>query len=626
LKLAFVLSLWILIDQALADVTLVRDGKPAAVIVIADKPTAAARQGARDLQDWLRKASGATLPIRREGQLDDAHDGALVLVGASKRTAALGFRPAEFDLEEIRIETHPGALVLIGDDERPDGVTLSGTLWAVNVFAEQHLGVRFLWPGELGEVLPPHKTVEIGAIKVGYVPSLRQRGIRNLGYSNRIQRGLDSLGWDEAAFRAHHAQAEPWFRFHRIGGSFRGRYGHAFGNYWERFHEKHPDWFALQPDGTRDNSRAEDGRRARLCVSNRGLIEQVARDAIAIMRRRPTADCVSISPNDGGRATFCLCENCEASDAPEGPMIEIWGPDGRIRHVSLTDRFVRFYSAVAETVVREFPDRYLGAYAYSAYLQPPVHAELHPNVLIGFVPTPPTYLNDAVRDNTRAGWLAWSKTAQQLFLRPNVLMASMGFPEIYVHKLADDIRHFSEHKMLLTDFDCCYQHWATDGLNYYVLARILWDPKADVDAIVDDYCRAGFGPGAGAVRDYFRRIEDLTSTLARAKTFEGRNQNAEAFARLFTDEFLKECHALLDEAAEEARGDERVARRIEFVRKGLAYARIRRDWTLARAAAREGDRDASRRRRAIEAERDAWYRDLGLSWALNAASLRFYGY
>ena len=38
---------------------LVNNGRPTAIIVIADNPTAAARQGAEELQMWLRKMSGA---------------------------------------------------------------------------------------------------------------------------------------------------------------------------------------------------------------------------------------------------------------------------------------------------------------------------------------------------------------------------------------------------------------------------------------------------------------------------------------------------------------------------------------------------------------------------------------
>jgi hypothetical protein len=618
--------------------TIVRDGQPTSVIIVADEPTEAARLGAAELQLWLRKMSGATVPILPESQISNDARKTLILVGDTRRTAALGLRSAAFELEEFRIRTfHNGlaarstsrALVLIGDDERPDGVPLSGTLWAAETFVEQFLGVRLLWPGPLGEVVPRRETIEVDEINLRRVPLLRQRKIRNIGYSERIQEGLDRLGWSAEEFKRHHTESEGWFRFHRIGGSFKGNYGHAFGDYWERFHEDHPDWFALQPDGTRDNSRAEGGRRARLCVSNRGLIEQVARDCIAAIKSRPTWDTVSISPNDGGYATFCLCESCEAWDAPEGEMIEIWGPDGPIPHVSLTDRYVKFYSAVAEIVAEEFPDRYLGAYAYSAYALPPVHAKLHPNVVIGFVGF--FYLNEEARRQARQSWLKWSQAANQLFLRPNLLMAGMGFPTVYVHRLAEDLRFCAENGMMFTDFDCCYQHWATDGLNYYVLAKLLNDPSSDVDTIVADYCRAGFGSAAHQVREYLRHLEEMTTDLARSSAYEGRKKNPEVLAQYYTDEFLTRCRALLDEADREAGDDDIVRQRIAFLRNAVEYARIRRDWTLARALARQGGSprtrgEAAQRLESIEAERNAWYQQLGVSWALNAACLQFYGY
>jgi alpha-glucuronidase len=48
-------------------------------------------------------------------------------------------------------------------------------------------------------------------------------------------------------------------------------------------------------------------------------------------------------------------------------------------------------------------------------------------------------------------------------------------------------------------------NWGTQGLNYYVLAKMLWDPHRDVDQIIDDYCRAAYGPGAKAMKEYYRR-------------------------------------------------------------------------------------------------------------------------
>lgn len=620
--------LFIALSESYA-VTLVGAKGTGSQIVIADKPARSARMAASELQMWLRKLTDVDVPIVPESRLPDKPKGTIILVGDTKRGRALGVNPAKFELEEIQIRSFPDVLLLIGDDERPDGLPLNGTLWAVETFVDVYLGVRVLWPGPLGEIMRKRRPVEVPSdIRYRYVPPLRQRRIRNLGYSDRIQRGLDKLGWSTETYKNRRNDAEPWFRFHRIGGSFRGSYGHAFGNYWERFHESHPAWFALQPDGTRDNSRANGGHRARLCVSNPGLIQQVARDAIARLKRDPALDTISVSPNDGsGGATFCVCETCESWDAPEGRPVKIRQGSETIEHVSLSDRFVRFYAEVAKIVAEEMPDRYVGAYAYSVYKSPPIRATLPPNVVIGFVPSSDIYLNEDLRQEMRRDWLEWSKKAKQLFLRPNWLRAGMGFPTCYVHRMGEDIRYFAEHGMLVTDFDCCEHQWAGDGLNYYVLARMLWDPQQDVDDMIREYCRLGFGPKAGAtVREYYRHLENMTTELAAKRSYEGRKVNPEVLARMYTDAFLDKAHALLDKAAREAAGDEPVLARIEFLRKPLEYTRIRRDWTLAKAAARDGDREARKRVRSLEAKRNEWYQKLGPSWALNAPHLQFYGY
>jgi hypothetical protein len=627
-ELGFVVGLMASVGSALAgpnSIVLVQNGEPASVIVLADKPTKAARQAALELQSWLRKMSGAEAPIVAEGRLPKETPNTLILVGDTSRTANLGLRSTSLALEEVQIRTFPGGLAIIGDDARPDGVALSGTLGAVEEFAERFLGVRVLWPGALGEVVPKRPTIEVGDINFRYAPVLRKREIRNSGYSDRIQKGLDKLGWSADDFKRHAAESKPWFQFQRLGGNFNGNYGHSFGTYWARFSKSHSEWFAMQPDGTRDNSRANSGERAQMCVSNRSLIEQVARDCIERLRKDPALNCVSVSPNDGGQATFCQCEVCKSWDAPDGEMIESWGPNGtRLRHVSLTDRYVKFYSAVAEIVAKELPNRYIGAYAYSAYRLPPVHAKLHPNVIIGYVGG--HYLNDTANKKSLDNWLKWSQAANQLFLRPNSLIGGLGFPTIYVHRLADDIRFCVEHKMMLGDFDCCYQHWAGEGLNYYVLAKLLWNPKADVDAIISDYCRAGFGPAAEAIQEYYRYVESATSEFARLGSEERQMNAPEQFAAWCKDDFFARCNALLDAADRAAGNDDVVRQRIAFLRKAVEMGRIRHDWATARATAKQGDRDAAKRVKKIEAERDAWYKQLGLSWAVNAPSLRFQNY
>jgi hypothetical protein len=245
-------------------------------------------------------------------------------------------------------------------------------------------------------------------------------------------------------------------------------------------------------------------------------------------------------------------------------------------------------------------------------------------VILGFVGF--SYLSEEARQEARESWLKWSQAASQIFLRPNLLMAGLGYPTVYAHRLAEDLRFCAENRMIFTDFDCCFHQWAGDGLNYYVLARLLWDPYADVDAIIADYCNSGFGPAASAVRDYFRCLEDMTTDLANSNTYRNRKRDQAAIARHYSDESLAKCHALLDQAVLKAGGDDVVKKRIAFLRKPLEYARIRRDCTITRELARKGDREASRRLEEFEAERMEWYQKLEISWALNVPCLRFYRY
>lgn len=128
-------------EGRVGSVTLVQDGRPVSVIVIADRATRAAREGAEDLQMWIERASDATVPIKTESEISDGSPGKLILAGDAKRTRSLGIEPDAFDLEEIAVRSFPGALAIVGDDERPDDLDLQGTLYAVHAFAEEILSV-----------------------------------------------------------------------------------------------------------------------------------------------------------------------------------------------------------------------------------------------------------------------------------------------------------------------------------------------------------------------------------------------------------------------------------------------------------------------------------------------------
>lgn len=615
------LTIWSAQEARATDpLVLVQDGRPASAIVIADRPTDAARQAALDLRGWIRKSTGAEVPVRAESETPPEPEEALILVGDSGPLRALGLDPEALEIEEYVIRRFPGALAIVGDDERPDGLRIQGTLLAASTFADEVLGVRFLWPGELGEVVPRRATLSLGEVDIRGQPMLRQRRVRNLQINEWLGRYIDELGWSREDF-VYREEAAPWFRFHRLSGSYRGNYGHAFTRYWDLYHEDHPEWFALQADGTRDNSPERGGGpRARLCVSNPELIAHVARRTIETLREHPTLDCESVSPNDASGTTHCLCQRCQAWDEPEAGTLSIWEKGEPTKIPALTDRYVRFYSAVAEIVAREIPDRYVGAYAYESYYPAPVRARLHPGVIIGIAPLPKVYQHDGLREEMRENWLRWSRSAEQLFLRPNSLRSLYNFPTVYVHRLAEDLRLFADNGLLFVDYDCLEHFWSTNGLNYYVLARLLWDPYRDVDGIIDEYCEAGFGPASGVVRRYFARIEELTTTIAAQRAFEVWRLDARVLAGHYTDGLLDELRSLLDEAGQAAVGEEEILERIRFLRTGLDYVPLSRDYILAREGAGSGE-SAEQRYADLRRTRDRLHQRLGRSWALNVPLL-----
>jgi len=488
----------------------------------------------------------------------------------------------------VLIQTFPNAIVLLGPED-PASTDANGVRYAVTTFLEDAVGVRFLWPGELGKVIPKNRSLEIAAIEHRFNPSLKQRKIRMMaGYSDRMERGGQQLLVTAKDFHRINAAAKKtasadagWAGWHRLGGSLRLTSGHAFGHLWEKYGKDHPEWFAMAPNGSRDQSASP--YRARLCVSNPKLIEAIAAEKIEEISTTGRTS-VSVGPNDGGVTSFCTCSKCEALDAATDRKITLidFSPGANRRpfeHTPLTDRYVHFWNGIAERVVAKHPDVWLTADAYSAYAAPPVKAKLHPNIAIRYVGV--SYVNDERRAVGLADWKAWGQSASKIYFRSNLLLAGrrQGTTLVYAHKMAEDFQQIAPQRMIGTDLDSCCHNWATQGLNYYVMSKLLWDPNLNVDALIDDYCRAGFGAGAPSVKRYFLLLETLTNQVAADQL---------RVTEPFTPEVIAKLRGLLEEANTATKGDPSGNQRVAFLRVGLDYTdtyaaifRIEQDWRNA---------------------------------------------
>jgi hypothetical protein len=580
--------------------TLVEAGEGRCVVVLPAKATTAVRAAAEDLVEALARSSGARVTVLDETDpAVRAARVAIVLGATAKLPAEIAERARALPPEGFVQRTLGNAIYIAGSDVGQGGMALTGTAHGVYDFIERQLGVRWLWPGERGTVFPRRATIAVPPLDIEDAPAFAIRKLRNYGgvsgpaekpvvsLADRVNVGLRALGRpDVAVYAAKHTEATPWFVRLRLGQSQRVNFGHAYGDYAERFAQEHPDWFALQPDGTRTATVA----RPRLDKEHPGLIAQAARDALRQLDADPLLSIPSLTPNDGGASAWDLDAAARALDPADGPAvtlpIRIGGLRVALPYVAMSDRMFTFYNRVTEEVQRLRPGTVVGASAYSTYRTPPLRVVPHPKLAFTFVGL--TYFDETTRQRDRRSWDDWAAAGNPLMLRPNALYSGHGLPGVFVTKLGEDLRHCYRTRMFGADFDGLTHHWASQGLNYYVLAKLLWNPAADVAALVDDYCRAGFGPAAAEVRQYFAQLESLAGELAGGIAAdvagELRAEEDEPVRGLDPDSIyavipkyygparLAPLRATLARAKAAAQDDAAAADRIAFLGRGLDYA------------------------------------------------------
>ncbi|MFP4249598.1 MAG: DUF4838 domain-containing protein [Armatimonadota bacterium] len=497
--IALVLAVICALPAAAMDLTV--DGAANCVIVLPDDAMQIHQFPAEELAEHLQAISGAEIAIVRESE-QTADPGHRIYVGPTQAAAAAGIDAAALEPEAIRILAGGDDLFILGGDrlgpgDRDDPHSFNnqvGTLYAVYDLLQDQLGVRWLWPGETGTVIPDSPTVSVGEIDIHEAPQLKQRKLRTGIRSSLLSRIEHFTGPLDRTMSGELANDQNvWLRRMRMGRSLFMNYGHAFTRWWERFGEEHPEYFALY-DGAREPAGNAD--RVKMCVAEPALWDAVIADWKAKWEENPVAyQTLNACENDGGG--FCECEKCAAWDVPEYTEDTPEGP-----RVILSDRYAKFWNQLATRLREVDEDAYVATYAYSRYRFPPRETTLEPNIIVGFVPAV-GYPNSGARsEQFREDWLAWHDQATMLFLRPNWLGSLHTVPRAPLHQMAEDFKFAARNGMIGTDFDSLSGQWLAQGPVYYLLARLHWDTEASTDAILDEYYSA-FGAAAPKVAEYF---------------------------------------------------------------------------------------------------------------------------
>jgi hypothetical protein len=564
---------------------LVRDGRSVATIVVPAQPLPVETYAAQELQYHVEAATGARLPIVTES--DDLPAGARVYLGNCEAARVAVTDPSALPGNGYVLRVVGEDLYVTGRDGEGDPLALrthAGTLFAVYDLLEEHFGVRWLWPGRLGEVIPHRQDLSVPASEKTVEPRLlfqEWRGGRNEG-------------------------ERAWLRRHRFHRGVDPSYRHAFTAYWPRFGATHPEYFAMLPDGTRRLHPDYEGehRYIHMCLSEPALWHQIIED----WKAEGAPEFLNVSENDGWAG--CACPTCLSWDEPdpENPVpfdqrlesarrvldgveeVDVFGRPGDrcdwvLKLGSLSDRYARFWATIHELASKIRPDVKVFAYAYANYREPPrENVRLHRNIVLGMVPDAFFPYNEAESRSFRAMWTGWARTGCSLFLRPNLTLQAPGFPVFYARVLGEDVSFAASHAMVGADFDSLTSFYSTQGPTLYVLPRILQHPDLPVDVILGEFY-AAFGQAEQAVREYCAHWEAATPAyptadhwrMLRARwKYGGRSYGPfyTVAAQVFSPQVMREGQAILARARRQALGDAQAEARVEWLAKGLRHTEL----------------------------------------------------
>lgn len=586
-----------------ADVPIVSGDKARAVVVIAAEPTPTVTYAAEELVRHVEKATGVELPVAREDDIPDQPEGRIYL-GDTKAARAAGINPADLGPDTFRLKTDGDRLFIAGmesadadplDFGRPR-IPSSGTgynpyggpLFGVYEWLQRELGVRWLWPGELGTYVPQAEHIVVGETDRTVSPPFSMRRFRlgwklqkqfsnpdGFDFERRVDSSVRTLaGGMTDDLREIYAR-DLWVhaRRHRHGFSAPTPVpGHGNeGVTWRRYGDKHPEWFALNKEGERAGPH--------LCVSNRELARYIVEE------KWDGGDRLSLgNPDETG---YCLCEDCLAWD--EGA--EQAKKPGDKRYI-VSYRYARFWKRIYNLAVERNPDVQVVVYNYyNNFPAPRKPIELNENIIGHFVPwgwrphpsnqwlasITAVYSGGILgwkKGNQRQQWLGWRDTGMRLVYRPNAWHEGYVMPRHVTTQPPPFFKFAYEHGMIGFDYDSLFGYWVTRGPELYLHFRWSAHPDEAMDDVLGGYFEA-FGSASGRVKASFDYWGDYQPPdhSGKARLHGGGISKPHL---LFPPESFDPPLDMLRQGLEKAREADRpvYAERVEFLIAGLRHARL----------------------------------------------------
>ncbi len=535
---------------------LFEDGRTAWVVVVPDNPSKYITYAAGELAGTLKKISGATFGV----------------VEASSAPVRNTIRLVSDDTGELfdvfSVKTAPGGIVLRGNTPR-------GTLFAVYAFLRDRLDARWYWPGETGEFLPRLDHFDVVEWERDYRPFF---GLREMSICS--------------IWRHRHTDTEHWFPkvFLNCGINspeireeidyVRRTSGHAISlpitmPERQKVFDEHPDWFSLI-NGKRDIKGIAG------CWSNEGFYQYTVSNLVKRIR-----------DNNAVLANFFVADimpRCECGECTKNP--------------NKSSRFWHYYEKLIDGIRKEIPGMTFAGLAYQEYRAVP-DFKLKELDHVDYCQYNRCYYhalgdtNCQMNARSMAEFRNWAEQAPLGLYGYEFDVFKTAVYRPLWRVIADEMRVFKEmglkrvkteysvdlNKLVASRNNPALPPWQVgqyaSRLPYYAWAMAAFDPDLDMDALIDDFCRHVYGPGAESMKAYHNVMADAWGGMKSHITYFG-NEARGVAAKLIPPEAEQTMREHLAAAAKAVADDTRAAREVEIDTQCFE------EWARFAAEARKG--------------------------------------
>jgi len=483
-------------------------GQARYLIVLSASASPSQQRGGHELQTYLSQITGANFLLVQSDTIvlpDHA-----ILVGYSKYTDALAVpRDSNLGPDGFVIKTVGPHIVIAGSPIR-------GTMYGCTAFLEQ-LGVR--WFTASVTCVPHNPDLQIPLMNIRETPAFEYR------------EPYFAEAWDK-----------DWAARNRVIGhsphldaSTGGKIAYAdFCHSFDRLippdlYKTHPEYFPLI-DGKRKSGYVQ------RCLTNPDVLKLAIAGVKQAFKDHPECIITTVSQNDCNE--WCTCENCMRLANQYG------GQSGL---------YVWFVNQVAQGIEKDYPDHLVDTLAYMFTEQPPANIKPRANVRIRLCPIKccqvhpyetDSYENNAAFVKRLKGWSAITDTLYIWHYNTNFAHYLAPFPDF--GQFPSSIRLYKNNGVKGVFFEGAYAGigGGSDAeLRSYVMARLLWSPNQDENALINDYLNGVFGPAAPQMRAYF----DLMQSTIKPPQNHLRCYN-EPKQNVFTPAFMNQAAELFDQA------------------------------------------------------------------------------